>query len=411
MRNDRAKLDQIVDDADSGGWMSRLFAEEEEFDRRAVWRLGSWGAATILAVAGAMMVLHYSSGREHERMVEVSRQSQQLQAIARETKTEDRRLSAAIDTLNNDRDRLFARVTVVEQSLDSVTGALAKPSSTSWPKSGAAPVIGTPAIVASAAPIPAAAPTLPEVNLPVTVAAHLPALPTAKVAAAPEPSKPDIKPAATALAASSPHAPLPHEEGVFGPLTVASLAPPTSETAKPQTIKPGPATHEATEASLEKTVKPAEFGVDLGSANSVEGLRAVWRGALKRVPQFVGSLQPLIVVREGQNGYGLRLHLVAGPLNDAAAAAKLCASLISSRHRCETALFDGQRLALESPLGARVPREKPRHQARSQTRTQERTQARAQTEKRVEEPPQQQPQPPQPAPEPAPSRGFSFFNR
>jgi hypothetical protein len=411
MRNDRAKLDQIVDDADSGGWMSRLFAEEEEFDRRAIWRLGSWGAASILAVASAMMVIHYSSGREHERMAEASRQSQQLQAIERETKTENRRLSAAIDTLNNDRDRLFARVTVVEQNLDSVTGALAKPSSASWPKSGTAPIAGTPAIVASAAPVPAAAPALPEITLPVTTAAHLPSLPTAKIVAAPEPAKPDTKTAATAPATSSAHTPLPHEEGVFGPLTVASLAPPKSETAKPDAIK-----HDALEAAQEKTVKPTEFGVDLGSANSVEGLRAVWRGALKRVPQFVGSLQPLIVVREGQNGLGLRLHLVAGPLNDAAAAAKLCASLISSHHRCETALFDGQRLALESPLGVRVPREKPRHQARSQTRpqerTQERTQARAQAEKRVEEPPQQQPQPAsQPAPEPAASRGFSFFNR
>jgi hypothetical protein len=399
MRNDRAKLDQIVDDADSGGLMSRLFAEEEEFDRRALWRLGSWGAASILAVASAMMVVHYSSGREHERMAEVSRQSQQLQAVERETKIENRRLSAAIDTLNNDRDRLFARVTVVEQNIDSVTGALAKPSSASWPKSGAAPITGTPAIVASAASTPAAMLALPEVNLPVTRTAQFPPIPAAKAEAAPQPAKPETKAAATIPATSSPHVPLPHEEGGFGPLTIASLAPPKPDATQPDTIK-----HEATEAAPEKTVKPAEFGVDLGSANSVEGLRAVWRGALKRVPDFVGSLQPLIVVREGQNGLGLRLHLVAGPLNDAAAAAKLCASLIANRHRCETALFDGQRLALESPLGARVPREKPRHQARSQTR--------AQVEKRVEEPPQQQPQPAsQPAPEPAPSRGFSFFNR
>src|SRR3569623_960587 len=406
MRNDRAKLDQI-DDADSGGLLSRLFAEEEEFDRRTFWRLGSWGAATVLAVAGAMMVLHYSSGREHERMVEVSRQSQQLQAVERETKTENRRLSAAIETLNNDRDRLFARVTVVEQSLDSVTGALAKPSSASWPKSGAAPVVGTPAIVASAAPIPAAAPpALPEVTLPVTASAHLPPLPTAKVAAAPEPAKPDTKVAADASAASSRDAPLPHEEGVFGALTVASLAPLKSEPAKSDAIK-----SDVPEAPLEKTIKPAEFGVDLGSANSVEGLRAVWRGALKRVPSLVGSLQPLIVVREGQNGLGLRLHLVAGPLNDAAAAAKLYARLVSKHQRCEQALFDGRRLALETPLGARVPREQPRHQARSQTHTQARAQARTQTEKRVEEPPQQQPQSPQPAPDPAQSRGFSFFNR
>jgi len=383
MPNDRAKLDQ--NDADSGGWTSRLFAEEEEFDRRALWRLGSWGAASICAIAAAMMVVHYSSGREHEHMAEMSRHSEQLQTVERETKAENRRLAAAIETLNSDRDRLFSRVTVVEQSLDSVTGSLAKPSSASWPKSSAAPVIGTPAIVASAAPIPAAPPAsaappaLPEVKLPVTAAAQLPPIPADKAEPAP---KPEAKP-------NTPVPQQPHEEARSGPLAIASLAP-----SKPEALVE------------EKIVRPVEFGVDLGSANSVEGLRAVWRGALKKVPNLVGSLQPLIVVQEGQNGLGMRLHLVAGPLGDAAAAAKLCASLLASRHRCETALFDGQRLVLASSLGARVtgatvPREKPRRPARTHA------------EKRVEEPPaaQQQPQP-QPAPEPAANHGLTaIFNR
>lgn len=390
MRNDRAKPDQVTGDADSGGWMSRLFAEEEEFDRRALWRLGSWGTASICAIAAAMMVVHYSGNREQDRVAEASRQSQQLQAVEREAKTENRRLAAAIETLNSDRDRLYARVTMVEQNLDSVTGALAKPSpASSWPKSGAAAIIGTPASMASAAPIPApvetASPTLPEVNLPVSAAAQLPPLPAAKIDVAPEPAKPETRTAATTPA---PSPPIPaSQETRTDPLTVASLASPKPEALAPDT---------------EKTVKPAEFGVDLGSANSVEGLRAVWRGALKRVPQFVGSLQPLIVVREGQNGLGLRLHLVAGPLNDAADAAKLCASLLANRHRCETALFEGQRLALESPLSVRVPREKTRRPARSHA------------EKRVEDPSpsQQQSQQSQPAPETAANRGFSaIFNR
>lgn len=381
MRNDRARLDQIVDDADSGGWMSRLFAEEDEFDRRALWRLASWGVASVCAVAAAMTVVHYAGGRERDRMAEISRQSMQLQVIERETKTENRRFAAAIDTLNNDRDRLFARVTVVEQSLDSVTGALAKPSSTSWPKSGATPVIGTPGIVAGTAPIATVTSTPPVLQPPATTAAQLPPLPSATT----EPvSEPETK--ATSTEAPPPQ---PHEEAQSGPLAVASLSPPASE---------------ATEAvAAEKIVRPVEFGADLRSANSVEGLRAVWRGALKKVPGLIGSLQPLIVVREGQNGLGMRLHLVVGPLNDAAAAAKLCASLIASHHRCETALFDGQRLALESPLGARVPRERARRPARGQ--------ARPQVEKRVEEPPPQQQPPSQPAPEPPPSRGFSaIFN-
>ena len=66
------------------------------------------------------------------------------------------------------------------------------------------------------------------------------------------------------------------------------------------------------------------------------------------------SLRPIIVIKEGSNGLGMQLRLVAGPLNDAAAAAKICAGLIENERPCETAVFDGQRLALsaEEPAAA-----------------------------------------------------------
>ena len=71
-----------------------------------------------------------------------------------------------------------------------------------------------------------------------------------------------------------------------------------------------------------------EFGVDLGGANSVAGLRALWRGLLKtRANAPVVALQPIIVIKEGANGLGMQLRLVAGPLHDAGAAAKICAVL------------------------------------------------------------------------------------
>jgi hypothetical protein len=44
----------------------------------------------------------------------------------------------------------------------------------------------------------------------------------------------------------------------------------------------------------------------------------------------------------------MQLRLVAGPLNDAAAAAKICAALIESQRTCETAVFEGQRLAMKA---------------------------------------------------------------
>jgi hypothetical protein len=104
---------------------------------------------------------------------------------------------------------------------------------------------------------------------------------------------------------------------------------------------------EATAAKL--AVQRTEFGVDAGGANSVGGLRALWRGLLKsRSNAALTTLRPIIVIKEGSNGLGMRLRLVAGPLGDAAAAAKICAGLIENERPCETTEFDGQRLAMNA---------------------------------------------------------------
>ena len=85
---------------------------------------------------------------------------------------------------------------------------------------------------------------------------------------------------------------------------------------------------EAIAPKLQRT----EFGVDVGGANSVGGLRALWRGLLKSKSNApLAALRPIIVVKEGSGGLGLQLRLVAGPLRDAAAAAKICAALIENQ--------------------------------------------------------------------------------
>ena len=101
----------------------------------------------------------------------------------------------------------------------------------------------------------------------------------------------------------------------------------------------------APKVSLQRT----EFGVDLGSANSVNGLRALWLGLLKsRSNAPLTALRPIIVIKESAKGLGMQLRLVAGPLNDAGAAARICAVLTENNRSCETAIFDGQRLSLKS---------------------------------------------------------------
>jgi hypothetical protein len=111
---------------------------------------------------------------------------------------------------------------------------------------------------------------------------------------------------------------------------------------KPQ-VAPADASAKAVNAAPD-TVHRTEFALDLGSANSINGLRALWRGLVKSNSELA-TLRPIIMVKEGNTGLGMQLRLGAGPLSDAAAAAKICARLSESQRPCETTVYDGQRLA------------------------------------------------------------------
>jgi hypothetical protein len=101
----------------------------------------------------------------------------------------------------------------------------------------------------------------------------------------------------------------------------------------------------------------------VGGANSLNGLRALWRGLLKsKSTASLATLRPIVVVKESNTGLGMQLRLVAGPLSDAATAAKICAAMIESQRACETAVFDGQRLSMkadEPAASTKPPAAKP----------------------------------------------------
>src|SRR5258708_1987028 len=142
MAKDRDKLTASLESENTGGLLSGFLAEEDVFDRRALWRLGSWGAASVGAVVLAVYANQSSIAVHREQAavaVDLSRQAQQIELVARESKNEARQLASAIETLNNDRDRLFSRVTGLEQGLESVTGAIAKQQAASAASSPAAP--------------------------------------------------------------------------------------------------------------------------------------------------------------------------------------------------------------------------------------------------------------------------------
>jgi hypothetical protein len=388
--------DQFFEAENTGGLLSGLLAEEDDFDRFALWRLGSWGAISVAAVVVALYANQSSMGLRHEQVAaaELARQTQQIQLLAKESQSEARRLASAIDTLNGDRDRLYSRVTVLEQGLDSVTGSIAKqgsapkpapaappaPSPTPSPAPLAAAPIETPAVAQKPPPAPAVSPvtttaaaTAPSAaEKPPAVAAVAESAP-ATVASVPQaaPDTPALAPAVPLMPTKSIMAP---PDPAAGKLIEPSLPPKTFTAAPiPDVVASAPPIVDA-EPDASDTPPPklavgqTEFAVDVGSANSLGGLRALWRGLLKSNPGL-GALRPVIAVREGRGGFGMQLRLVAGPLQDAAAAARLCAGLIESKRACETTVFDGQRLAMngdEAPVTAKpAPRKRfaPRHVA------------------------------------------------
>jgi hypothetical protein len=385
---------------DAGGVLSGLLAEENELDRRTLWRIGSWGAGATAAVILAVMANQSSLGvkREQVATADITRQAQQIQLVARESQSDARRLAAAIDTLNSDRDRLYARVTGLEQGLESITGAIARQGSAAasppvahmeppaaqnpQPQPPVAPVATAPAAppaadkstaaTAEPAPGPVYSAAKDAVKTDAAKAesaketaklesakaemtkAELPKVEAAKVDTVkadvlkPEPAKPS--PATPLMAEQSMLAP---PDPAAGRLIEPGKAPnPVIASPIPDVVAAVPSAADAEaddDAAPKVLLRRTEFGVDLGTANSVNGLRALWRGMLKsRSNALLTALRPIIVIKEGTNGLGMQLRLVAGPLNDAGAAARICAVLTENKRPCETAIFDGQRLSLQA---------------------------------------------------------------
>ena len=431
MAKDSDKLRGSFDSGD--GALSGLLADDEELDRGAMWRLGTWAAASIGAVTVALIANQSSIGVRHEQSAsaDLLKQAQQLQLTAKESQNETRRLASAIDTLNSDRDRLYSRVAVLEQGMDSVTGAIARQTSASpAPQSGAgqpsagqasanqASVAGNlsqgNAAQATASPaVPAPTPSTASSPATVQTAASAPTAPatTASIDQSAAAAKPSSAPAVAAVAATTPAV---TEKGASAnkqdkQVAVTSSSEPGSS-AKPATEQPGtqpsgslvasksmmappdpaagklvepavppkavtaapleiaaiaPKSSEETEsnalpAAPELVAPHTEFGVDVGSANSIPGLRALWRGLLKSHSNAaLTKLRPIIVIKENNNGLGLQLRLVAGPISDAAAAAKICASLTVSDRGCSTAVFEGQRLAFAADETEKAETSKP----------------------------------------------------
>jgi hypothetical protein len=234
-------------------------------------RLGVWAGAATLAVLAAVIAANTETGVRRIAGLtapDAAMRGPKAPIAVRsfDAELEARRLNEAVRVLAADRDRLLARVAVLERNVDDVTGSI-------------------PSAPASA---PRPTQTLPQI--PPLVSAPVPAPPATPVAPPPR----------------------------------------VTTTAGPQ----------------ESIATKTEFGIDVGGNTSVEGLRALWASLKTSRPALFDALRPVIAIRDTGRG-GVELRLVAGPVVNAAAAAKLCASLAAAGQPCQATVFDGQRLALQ----------------------------------------------------------------
>lgn len=276
-------------------------------------RLLGWAGATAIAFGAVVVTSQTDIGNERLGQV-VAYLNEPVRAVAqlppRESapEAENRRLSAEVRALTADRERLAARIRVLEQNLQDMTGSIKKQSAELEA-----------ARTAMAPPPPAI--TVPTIAPPPTKPAIV-----AGVAPPADPVPPDLPP----LTSLVPIAPTP-----------AQAAAPAIEPVSmpPARVASAPANQPAAPPAPTKI----EYGIDLGSATSLEALRIHWAAVKANYgPQLVG-LHPVISHYTRQGG-GVTYRLIAGPVPTVAAATELCTRFRTLRTGCRPAKFAGAQL-------------------------------------------------------------------
>ena len=84
------------------------------------------------------------------------------------------------------------------------------------------------------------------------------------------------------------------------------------------------------------------FAVELAKGLEPDEINARWVDLIQRHAKLLGQLQPRgVKAQPGVQGDDGRLALIAGPFNNAAAAARLCARLSAEGDKCEGTIFAG----------------------------------------------------------------------
>jgi hypothetical protein len=272
---------------------------------RKTWRISLWGGLTVLSVAAAVLAAYSDAGSRRLALGSAAPASEPSEHAGPSSSRqmdggEARRLAETVRLLAADRDRLATRVSALERNFEDVTGSIPT----------------RPAGERAAAANPGASP-LP----------------------------PALAPGAVMNAEATRASPPPATAPATVPAQTAALAP-TQTPATPVRSVPLAPIASATGAAASTATK-TEFGIDLGGAATVDGLRNLWATIKGTQAPLLEGLRPVAAVRDGAKPGMVELRLVVGPLANAGVAARLCAALAAAGLTCEPAVFDGQRLALK----------------------------------------------------------------
>jgi hypothetical protein len=257
--------------------------------------LGGWGGAAALALMILAITTQTENATERLRRIfsinEPAAIAQMPPRVA-QLESDVQLLSGQVRALTADRERLLGRIALLESSIDDMTGAIKKQAATT------AALAVKPALPSPPIATPTATASPPPAN-------------TANVAI----------PTPIATLAIRPDAPIPD---------AVPLPPPRVAAAQPA------------ESEVSAT-NPIEFGLDLGGAATVDGIRQRWTTVKASFGPLLSGMYPLAARerRAGATGY----RLVVGPLPNSLAATGLCAHFAAARTPCRAARYDGEQIA------------------------------------------------------------------
>ena len=307
---------------------AQLALSLQTLDIRQLRRPALWGLAGVSAMALAAFATTTKTGHERIRLAvahvhEISKPTD-TKLVRPADEMEVRRIAEAVRLLAADRGPLLTRIATIEQGMENVTESVTLVATTA--RAVQQQQRETAAALSAITP-PAAAPS------------------TATQSAAAPPSADPNVPSPSAAARSAPTLPAAPPKD-----RLSAISGPDVEATASANIPAGTSRQTPQESQIQppepNTISVVEYGLDLGGASTVDGVRALWTTAQRRYASQLDGLHPILRLRERTRPAGVELRLVVGPITSATAAAKLCLAMSAVGATCQPTLFDGQRLAL-----------------------------------------------------------------